>query len=72
MEKLSIYQNRVVLKNNKRNKIAEVLLKEGELQCMLDERADCVHIDFVCSLPELHPIDNEIKAPPRSAYGDIP
>ena len=57
-EKLSIEQNRVVLKDNKRNRIAEVMLKEGELQCLLDKRA-----------PELY--NNEIKAPPRSAYGDM-
>jgi hypothetical protein len=50
MEKLSIDQNRVVLKDNKRNRIAEVMLKEGELQCLLDEKADCVHVGFVYSL----------------------
>jgi hypothetical protein len=33
MEKLSIDQNRIVLKDNKRDRIAEVMLKEGELQC---------------------------------------
>ena len=37
MEKLSIDQNRIVLKDNKRDRIAEVMLKEGELQCLLDE-----------------------------------
>jgi predicted CopG family antitoxin len=71
MEKLSIDQNRVVLQDNKRNRIAEVLLKQWELQCLLDERSDCVHVGFVYSLPELYYLDNEIKAPPRSAYGDI-
>jgi hypothetical protein len=35
MEKLSIDQNRVVIQDNKRNRIAEVLLKEGELQSSL-------------------------------------
>jgi hypothetical protein len=44
MEKLSVDQNRLVLKDNKRNRIAEVMLKEEELQCLLDERADCVHV----------------------------
>ena len=34
MEKLSIDQNRVVIQDNKRNRIAEVMLKEGELQCL--------------------------------------
>ena len=54
MEKLSIDQNRVVLKDNKRNRIAEVMLKEGELQCLLDEKSDCAHVGFVYSLPELY------------------
>ena len=44
MEKLSVDQNRVVLKDNKRNRIAKVLLKEGELKCLLDQRSDFVHI----------------------------
>jgi hypothetical protein len=66
MEKLSIDQNRVVLQDNKRNRIAEVLLKEGELQCLLDEKSDCVHVGFVYSLPELY--NNEkVKAPPSAA-----
>ena len=64
MEKLSIDQNRVVLKDNKRNRIAEVMLKEGELQCLLDEKSDCVHVGFVYSLPELYNMNNKIKAPP--------
>jgi hypothetical protein len=71
MEKLSIDENRGVLKDNKRNRIAEVMLKESELQCLLDERADCVHVGFVYSLHELYNMTDEIKAPPRSAYGDM-
>src|ERR687885_3019443 len=43
-EKLSIEQNRVVLKDNKRNRIAEVMLKEGELQCLLDKRELIVYM----------------------------
>ena len=72
MVKLSTDQNRVVLKDNKRNRIAEMMLKEGELQCLLDERGDCVHVGFVYSLPELYNMNDEIKAPPPSAYGEIP
>jgi hypothetical protein len=36
MEKLSIDQNRIV-RNNKDNGTAEVLLKEGELKCLPNE-----------------------------------
>jgi hypothetical protein len=67
MEKLSIDQNRVVLQDNN-----EILLKESELQCLLDERSDCIHISFDYSLPELyHLATNEIKVPPSSAYEEI-
>jgi hypothetical protein len=71
MKKLSIDQNRVVLKDNKRNRIAEVKLKKGELQCLLDKKADCVHMGFLYSLPELYNMTDEIKPPPRSAYRDM-
>ena len=54
MEKIAIDQNRVILKDNKQNRIAEVLMNNGELQCLLDERSDCVHVGFVYSLPELY------------------
>ena len=56
IEKIAIDQDRVILKDNKRNRIVEVLLKNGELQCFLDERQDCVHVGFVYSLPELYRI----------------
>ena len=36
IEKVAVDQNRV--KDNKRYRIAEVLLKDGELQCLLNER----------------------------------
>ena len=33
MEKISIDSNRVIIKDNKRNRIAEVILRNGELRC---------------------------------------
>ena len=70
MEKIAVDQNRVILKDNKRNRIVEVLMKNGELQCLLDERSDCVHVGFLYSLPELYCIINNNKAikVPRSTY----
>ena len=68
IEKLSIDQNRVVLQDNKRNRIAEVLLKEGELQCLLDEKSDCVHVGFVYSLPELYNNEKVMAPPHRAAF----
>ena len=74
MEKIAVDQNRVILKDNKRNRIVEVLMKNGELQCLLDERSDCVHVGFVYSLPELYCIinnnnnNNKAIKVPRSTY----
>ena len=69
MEKISIDQNRVIVKDNKRNRIAEVLFKNGELQCLLDERTDCVHVGFVYSLPEIYfVINSKAVKIPRSLY----
>ena len=33
MEKISIDSDRVLIKDNKRNRIAEVILRNGELRC---------------------------------------
>ena len=65
MEKISIDSDRVLIKDNKRNRIAEVILRNGELRCLLDEKIDCVHIGFVYSIPEVYFVLNNkgMKAP---------
>ena len=69
IEKIAVDQNRVILKDNKKDRIAEVLLNNGELQCLLDERSDCIHVGFVYSLPELYDIiSNKGIKVPRSMY----
>jgi hypothetical protein len=57
----------VVLQDKKQNRIAEVLLKEGKLQCLLDERPDCVHIGL--SIRFLNSII--MRQAPRSEHGGI-
>lgn len=54
IEKVAIEQDRVVLKDNKRNRIAEVMIRNGELQCLLDEKTDCVHVGFLYGMPEIY------------------
>jgi hypothetical protein len=49
------------------------MLKEWELQCLLDEKSDCIQVDFVYSLPEIYNMRrDEIKAPARSVYKNMP
>ena len=58
MEKISADDNRVVIKDNIKNRIAEVAVQNGELYCMLCEEKDCVHIGFVFSLSEVYEVLN--------------
>ncbi|MFQ5920520.1 MAG: hypothetical protein ACE5JV_00710 [Nitrososphaerales archaeon] len=54
MEKVATDDDRVVIMDNKKNRIAEVQIKGKELYCLLDERNDCVHVGFAYSLPEVY------------------
>jgi hypothetical protein len=58
LEKIAIDDDRVVLKDNIKNRIAEVAVQKGELFCQLCEEKDCVHVGFVFSLPDVYEILN--------------
>ncbi len=58
LEKISVDDDRVILKDNIKNRIAEVTIQRGELFCQLCEEKDCVHIGFVFSLPDVYEILN--------------
>jgi len=64
-EKISVDDDRVILKDNIRNRIAEVTIGNGELTCCLCEEKDCVHVGFVFSLPDVYEILNyqKVKVP---------
>ena len=61
IEKISVDNDRVILKDNIKNRIAEVSIKNGELECCLCNEKDCVHVGFVFSLPDVYAILNQRK-----------
>ena len=65
IEKISVDDDRVILKDNIKNRIAEVAVQKGELFCQLCEEKDCVHVGFVFSLPDVYEVLNSrgIKHP---------
>ena len=65
IEKISVDDDRVILKDNIRNRIAEVTIENGELKCCLCNDNDCVHVGFVFSLPDVYEVLNArgIKVP---------
>ena len=58
LEKISVDDDRVILKDNIKNRIAEVAIQRGELFCQLCNEKDCVHIGFVFSLPDVYEVLN--------------
>ena len=58
LEKISIDSDRVVLKDNIKNRIAEVVIQNGELFCLLCDEKDCVHVGYIFSLPDIYEILN--------------
>ena len=58
IEKISVDDDRVIVKDNIKNRIAEVAIQRGELFCQLCEEKDCVHIGFVFSLPDVYEVLN--------------
>ena len=61
IEKISIDNDRVILKDNIKNRIAEITIKNGELECCLCNEKVCVLVGFVFSLPDVYEILNQRK-----------
>jgi hypothetical protein len=58
LEKISVDDDRVVVKDNIKKRIAEVAVQNNELYCLLCEEKNCVHVGFVFSLPEIYEVLN--------------
>jgi len=58
IEKISVDDDRVILKDNIKNRIAEVVVQKGELMCKLCKEKDCIHVGFVFSLPDVYEVLN--------------
>ncbi len=65
IEKISVDEDRVILKDTIENRIAEVAMQRGELYCQLCEDKNCVHVGFAWAIPEVYELLNAkgIKRP---------
>lgn len=51
---VGIHDNIVTLKDARnREKFVEVQIKDKKIQCLSDEKSDCIHVGFVLALPEI-------------------
>ena len=56
IEKISIDTDRIILKDNNKNRIAEISVKKSGLFCELCKRDSCLHIGFCYSLHEFYEV----------------
>lgn len=54
LEEVATYNDRVVIKDNKTDRIADVVIRNGELYCQLCEASNCTHVGFVFALPKVY------------------
>ena len=51
LEKVSVDSDRIILKDNMKNRIAEVAIQNGELFCLLCDEKDCVCLLYTSPSP---------------------
>lgn len=51
---ISVEDDRVILKDNAKNRIVEIVLQQGSMHCFLCESNDCVHVGYAYSLPDVY------------------
>ena len=54
LEKISVDDDRVIIKDNIKDRISEVNIRKGELFCQLCEEKNCVHVGFVFSMHDVY------------------
>jgi hypothetical protein len=59
LEKGEIYDRTISIRDNKRKRMVELVVKEGDLHCMEDNTTDCVHIGFAWSIPAVYRVLKE-------------
>ena len=50
---IGITDNKITLRDSKKNQLTDVFKKNNSLYCTLDDSTDCIHIHYVLALPEL-------------------
>lgn len=50
------YEDRIILKDSKKDRLAEIFLRDGELQRGLTESTECAHIGFSYAVPQVRGI----------------
>ena len=56
IEKISVSEDRIILLDKMKNRVAEVVIQNESLFCQLCDNDSCVHIGYAHAIPEVHAI----------------
>ena len=56
LERISFDTGRIILKDNIRDRIIEILIIANELNCLFCESSSCIHVGFCYDMPEIYDI----------------
>ncbi len=54
LEEISVLNDRILIKDNMKKRVAEVALQNGKLFCLLCENKNCSHVGFAFGLPTVY------------------
>lgn len=54
LEEISVLDDRILIKDNMKKRVAEVALQNGKLFCLLCENKNCSHVGFAFGLPTVY------------------
>lgn len=56
LKKISIDDDRIILRDRKANRVVEVIIQQGKLYCELCEDDSCLHCGFCYAIPEVYAV----------------
>jgi hypothetical protein len=59
MSMVYLKDNLLAIQDNVQNRVVDLLIKNGKITCLFDEKDDCMHVGFAYSIPSVNKLLNK-------------
>ena len=59
MRMVYLKNNLLAIQDNVQNRVVDLLIKNGKITCLFDEKDDCMHVGFAYSIPSVNKLLNK-------------
>ena len=59
MRMVYLKNNLLAIQDNVQNRVVDLLIKNGKITCLFDEKDDCMHVGFAYSIPIVRKLLNK-------------